>query len=112
MMRRRGRPLLRSAVVVGGSMAVGGAIAKSKADSQAREQAQNQQIAELQEQQAATGQAPPPQYQMTQAPAPPVAAAPAVDPMERLKKLGELHDAGVLSDTEFAVEKQKILSSL
>jgi hypothetical protein len=40
----------------------------------------------------------------------PVAAAPAVDPMERLKELGQLHEQGVLTDEEFAAEKAKVLN--
>jgi hypothetical protein len=46
---------------------------------------------------------PPPQ----QAAPPP----PAVDPVERLKELGELRDNGVLTDEEFAAQKAKILAS-
>jgi hypothetical protein len=52
------------------------------------------------------------------APAPaPAPAAPAVapDPMDakmaELKKLGDLHESGVLTDEEFAAEKAKILNS-
>ena len=46
------------------------------------------------------------------APAPaPVAAAPAADPIEQLKQLAELKQAGVLTDDEFAVQKAKILGS-
>jgi hypothetical protein len=41
--------------------------------------------------------------------APAAAAAPDVDPLEQLKKLGELRDAGVLTDAEFEVQKEKIL---
>ncbi len=44
-----------------------------------------------------------------QAPAPVAAAAPEVDPIERLKELGQLHESGVLTDQEFAAEKAKIL---
>ena len=36
-------------------------------------------------------------------------AEPAPDPLEQLKKLGELRDAGVLTDAEFEVQKEKIL---
>ena len=48
-----------------------------------------------------------------QAAAAPVEAAPApssggID-MQQLKQLGELHDAGVLSDEEFAAAKAKVL---
>jgi hypothetical protein len=39
----------------------------------------------------------------------PAAAAPA-DPLEQLKKLGELHTSGVLTDAEFEAEKAKILA--
>jgi hypothetical protein len=47
--------------------------------------------------------------------APPVAApaaAPAADPVDRLKKLDELHKAGVLTDAEFAAKKSEILSEI
>jgi len=43
----------------------------------------------------------------------PAAAAPpppAVDPIEQLKELGQLHESGVLTDEEFAVQKSKILN--
>jgi hypothetical protein len=42
-------------------------------------------------------------------PAAPAAAAPAADPLEQLKKLGELKAAGVLTDAEFEVQKERIL---
>jgi membrane protease subunit (stomatin/prohibitin family) len=34
------------------------------------------------------------------------------DKLEKLKKLGELRDSGVITEAEFGVEKQKILASL
>ena len=43
-----------------------------------------------------------------QEPAP--AAPPAADPLEELKKLGELKAAGVLTDAEFEAQKAKILA--
>jgi hypothetical protein len=49
------------------------------------------------------------------APAPGVAAAaapPAADPLERLKKLDELHKAGVLNDAEFGAKKAELLAQL
>ena len=51
------------------------------------------------------------------APASAPAAAPsptpaAIDPMEQLTKLGQLRDAGVLTDEEFATKKAEILSRL
>jgi hypothetical protein len=45
--------------------------------------------------------------QPAQAAPPP--AAPAADPIEQLKELGELRDQGVLTDEEFAAQKAKIL---
>lgn len=47
--------------------------------------------------------------QQYQEPAP-AASAPA-DPIAQLKELGELHQSGVLTDEEFAVQKAKILGS-
>jgi hypothetical protein len=53
------------------------------------------------------------------APAPAVTATPGApapdgggDPLDRLKKLSELHAAGVISDAEFEQQKQKLLSML
>jgi hypothetical protein len=37
------------------------------------------------------------------------AAAPAADPVEQLRELGELHQSGVLTDEEFAAQKAKLL---
>jgi hypothetical protein len=45
--------------------------------------------------------------------APPPAAAPAAaedDTLEQLKKLGELRDAGVLTEAEFQVQKERLLA--
>jgi hypothetical protein len=39
-------------------------------------------------------------------------AAPRPDPMEQLKQLGQLHDAGILTEEEFASKKTEILSRL
>ncbi|HEU5243721.1 MAG TPA: SHOCT domain-containing protein [Gaiellaceae bacterium] len=50
------------------------------------------------------------QYQdQYQEPAP-AAAAPAADPLEQLKQLGELKASGVLTDAEFEAQKAKILA--
>jgi len=60
---------------------------------------------------AAPPPAPAPAYEPAPAPAP----APAPDPwdtkMDELKRLGDLHDQGILTDEEFAAQKQKILDS-
>jgi len=37
------------------------------------------------------------------------AARPAADPLDRLSKLADLHDRGVLTDAEFETEKKKLL---
>ncbi|HEY7618534.1 MAG TPA: SHOCT domain-containing protein [Solirubrobacteraceae bacterium] len=50
---------------------------------------------------------PPQQY----APPPAAPAAPAADPIEQLKQLADLHQQGVLTDEEFAVQKAKILGT-
>jgi hypothetical protein len=101
MMRRR-RPLRRAAVVGGVAVAAHHAGTKS-AQARAAEEDQNQQIADLQAQQAA------PQY----APAPPVAAAPEVggtDMVTQLENLKKLLDEGVLTQAEFDMQKQKLLA--
>ena len=121
VMRRRGRPLLRTAVVGGAAYAAG----HSAAQSAAREADQNQRLAELEQQAAYQQQAPyPPQTAAyppqagypSQAPAPPravgaptqSASAPA-DRLAQLKMLGDLHASGVLTDEEFEREKHLIL---
>lgn len=55
------------------------------------------------------------QVEAQQAQAAPQEAAPeasADDKLEQLKKLGALKDAGVITEAEFGVEKQKILASM
>ena len=42
----------------------------------------------------------------------PAAAAPAADPLEQLKQLGELKASGVLTDAEFEAQKAKILQGV
>ena len=39
----------------------------------------------------------------------PPPAAPAADPIEQLKELGQLHAQGILTDEEFAAQKAKLL---
>ena len=85
------RRMARVAVVAGTASAVSGRVSRR----------QDQKWAAQDEQQA-----PEPQ-----AAAPPPEAAPAVDPMQRLQELGSLHEQGVLTDEEFAVEKAKILNA-
>ena len=86
----------RTAVVAGTATAVSGRVQRRQANKWAD-----------QDQQQYEQQAPPQQYA---APAP-VAAAPAEDPIAKLKQLGQLHEQGVLTDEEFAAEKAKVLNA-
>jgi hypothetical protein len=43
---------------------------------------------------------------------PPAAEAEAADPADRLKKLDELRDQGLLTDAEFDARKKKLLEEL
>ena len=64
-----------------------------------------------QEQQAAAEQAPPPapEPQYAEPRREPPAAPSTDDKLAQLKQLGELRDAGVLTDAEFEAQKGKIL---
>ena len=101
-MGMRRRPLARAAVVGGVAYHAG----KRGAQNAAAEQSQDQQIADLQAQQQ---YAPPPQEY-----APPPAAAPAAggaDMVTQLENLKKLLDEGVLTQAEFDMQKQKLLSA-
>jgi Short C-terminal domain len=91
LMRRR--PLLRAAAV-GGSAYVAG---KRRARSQEREAGQEQRISELEEQSRSQ-------------PAPATSTGISPEALAQLKQLGELHDQGVLTDEEFAQQKQRLLA--
>jgi hypothetical protein len=98
-MGMRRRPLRRAAVVGGVAVAAHHAGTRS-AQAQAAEQDQDQQIADLQAQQAQ------PQYAAPPA-APEVGGADMVSQLENLKKL---LDEGVLTQAEFDMQKQKLLA--
>ncbi|TML54764.1 MAG: SHOCT domain-containing protein [Actinobacteria bacterium] len=90
-------PLLRGAarvaVVAGTATAVSGRVSRRQQSRWAQEdQGQGQDQEQYQE------------------PAP--AAAPAADPLEQLKQLGELKASGVLTDAEFEAQKAKILQGV
>jgi hypothetical protein len=55
--------------------------------------------------------APPPPPATPQAPSPAPGDADTQQQLELLKQLGELRDAGVLTDAEFAAKKAEILAS-
>ena len=90
-----------AAAVVGGVAHHAGT---KSAQAQAAEDAQNQQIADLQAQQAQPQYAPPPP---AAAPAPSAGGADMVTQLENLKKL---LDEGVLTQAEFDMQKQKLLA--
>jgi hypothetical protein len=92
------RGMARTAVVAGTATAVSNRVSRR----QANRWAEQDQYAPA----YMSAQAPPQQYE--QAPPPPPAAA-GPDPIEQLRELGELHQQGVLTDEEFAVQKSKIL---
>jgi hypothetical protein len=72
--------------------------AKSQAN-QDQEYAQNAAISDMQQQQAA-------------APAAPASSAgPSQEGLDKLKELAQLHDQGILTDEEFALQKAKILGN-
>jgi hypothetical protein len=99
MMRRR--PLARAAVVGGVAYHAG----KKGAQNRAAEDAQDQQIADLQDQQAQQQYAPPPAA--APAPAPSAGGEDMVAQLENLKKL---LDEGILTQAEFDMQKQKLLA--
>ena len=85
------RAMARTAVVAGTATAVSNRVSRRQANRwAAEEQASYDQSA----------------YQ--QAPPPPAAAED--DTLEQLKKLGELRDAGVLTEAEFQVQKERLLA--
>jgi hypothetical protein len=93
------RGMARTAVVAGTATAVSNRVSRRQANKWAEQDApQQQQYAEPPPQQYAE-----PVYE--QAP-----AAPEADPLDQLKKLGELKAAGVLTEEEFAAQKAKILA--
>ena len=104
MMRRR--PLARAAVVGGVAYHAG----KKGAQNRAAEDAQDQQIADLQDQQAQPQYAPPPQQYAPPAPAAAPASAGSDDMVAQLENLKKLLDQGILTQAEFDMQKQKLLA--
>jgi hypothetical protein len=86
------RGVARTAVIAGTATHVSNNVSRRQGNRWAAQQQQQQpQYAE-------------PQYA---APAP---AAPAADPIAQLKELGQLHQQGILTDEEFAVQKSRLLN--
>lgn len=92
-MLRRGRPLLRTAAVVGTATAVSGGVRRH----QDKKYAAQDQAA----------------YDQQEAAQAPVAAAPAApaepDLNEQLTQLAQLHTQGILTDEEFSAKKAQLL---
>jgi Short C-terminal domain len=111
MLRRRvvGRAVMRTAVVGGTAYAVGHHAATKSAQQQQMDAQQNTQIEDLQQQQQQPAvQQAPPVYQQ------PAASAPTgmtQEKIDQLKQLGQLRESGILTDTEFEVQKSKLLNS-
>jgi putative oligomerization/nucleic acid binding protein len=99
VMRRRA--IVRTAAVGGAAYYAG----KRREQGTQHEADQDAQLAEMQPQSYAQEATPPP------APPPPApAAAPTMDDkIEQIKQLAQLHTDGVLTDEEFAAQKQQIL---
>lgn len=93
-MFRRRRPLLRAAAVGGGAYLAG----KHHAQAQQDEAYQDQRLGDLETRQ--------------QAPAPAPAASQGIssDAVQKLQELGKLRDQGVLTDEEFATQKERLLA--
>ncbi|MER7251291.1 SHOCT domain-containing protein [Kribbella sp. NPDC000426] len=106
------RGLARTAAVAGTATAVAGRVRRRQDAKFARKDAEAAQAQEPAP--AAPAPAPAPTY-AAPAPAPTYAAPPppqdtTSDRLEQLKSLGELKDAGVLTQAEFEAQKAKILA--
>ena len=92
-MLRRGRPILRTAAIVGTATAVSGGVAHHQQQKYAAQDAQAQQAQQ-------------PEVQYVEAPLP----APAEPDLNtQLTQLAQLHDSGILTDEEFAAKKAQLL---
>jgi len=105
MPRRMGRPglmgtMARTAVIAGTATAVSGSVQRKQAQGAAQQQAA-----------AAPAATPPAPAATAQAePAPAVAALSIDQKIAKIKELGQLKEAGLLTDEEFAGEKAKVLA--
>src|SRR5690349_10017976 len=92
----RRRPLLRAAVVGGGAYMAG----KAASRHQAQEADQQARLSDLEQAQQAPQPVPPPRASQ---------ASPGSRMMDQLSELARLHEAGVLTDEEFAAAKARLL---
>jgi Short C-terminal domain len=96
------RGVARTAAIAGTATAVSNRVSRRQAGRWAEQEQQQA----YQQQQA---YAPPPQQQPVYAEPPPQNTM--EDKLEQLKQLGQLKEQGVLTDAEFAVQKDRILNS-
>lgn len=96
------RGVARTAAIAGTATAVSNRVSRRQANRWANQAAAEQPPPQYYEQPA------PQQYQP--APAAPAADAGEGDMLAQLEKLGQLHEAGVLTDDEFAQQKARILA--
>ena len=94
-MFRRRRPLMRAAMVGGVAYHAG----KKVQEGREADYERDAQLAELQAQQAG------------QQAAAPAASGGSDDMIAQLEKLGQLKDQGILTEEEFAAQKQKLLGA-
>jgi len=99
------RGIARTAVVAGTASSVAGRV---------QHRQQNKWAAQEQAAAPQEAEAPPQEYQAAPPPPPPAAEQPPAatstdNKLAQLKQLGELRDAGVLTDAEFEGQKGKIL---
>ena len=90
------RGIVRTAAIAGTATAVSNRVSRRQAGRWARHDAQQQQQAYEQQEDAAPENAGPPA---------------ADDMLTQLERLGDLKDRGVLSEAEFAEQKQRILGA-
>lgn len=100
------RGVARTAVVAGTASAVSGRVQRRQAEKFAGRDAQI-----YADRQQAYAEQTAPAYPPPPASPPPPAAPPQEDMLDQLKKLGELHTQGVLTDEEFAAQKARILGT-
>ncbi len=100
------RGVARTAVVAGTATAVSNRVSRRQANRWSNQEAASPAYMTAVPQQQVAYQEP--AYQQS-APAP--AAADYDSKLAQLKELGELHNAGVLNDAEFEMQKAKILNS-
>ncbi|TML50729.1 MAG: SHOCT domain-containing protein [Actinobacteria bacterium] len=86
-MFRRRRPLMRAAMVGGAGYYAGKKIQQGREEDAGQDEVETQQAAA------------------------PSAGGMSNDMIDQLGKLGQLHEQGVLTDDEFAAQKQKLLES-